>query len=161
MEEEKGRVERRSRSALLGWGSGYFRDSALRMERSTDTHDNEARKKQAAFWLEYSQQLSTAIRYVEALAAAERAVQLDETRAEVWYVKGTCRAMLAQYDLALADFEHALALDHSYVPAWDGKAWVLGILGDKAGALAAIDRALELDPEYFEAVKRKKRLEVM
>jgi hypothetical protein len=48
-----------------------------------------------------------------------------------------------------------------YVPAWDGKAWVLGILGDKVGALAAIDRALELDPGYFEAVKRRKRLEVM
>ena len=126
-----------------------------------DTNDDEARKKQAAFWLEYSQQLSTSIRYSEALAAAERAVQLDETRAEAWYVRGTCQAMLAHYDVALADFEHALALDQSYVPAWDGKAWVLGILGDKAGALAAIDRALELDPEYFEAVKRKRRLEVM
>ena|SRR2546421_3066573 len=126
-----------------------------------ETNDSETRKKQAAFWLEYSQQLSTAIRYSEALAAAARAVQLDETNMEAWYVKGTCRAMLAQYELALADFEHALALNDNYVPAWDGKAWVLGILGDKAEAMKAIDRALELDPEYFDAVKRKKRLEVM
>jgi hypothetical protein len=28
-------------------------------------------------------------------------------------------------------------------------------------SIKAIERALELDPEYFEAVKRKKRLEVM
>ena len=117
-----------------------------------ETKESEQRKKQAAFWLEYSQQLSTAIRYGEALAAAERAVQLYETCTEAWYARGTCQAMLAQYELALADFEHALALDNSYVPAWDGKAWVLGILGDKAGAMKAIDRALELDPEYFEAV---------
>ena len=129
----------------------------------TDTNENERRKKQAAFWIEYSQQLSTAIRYVEALAAAERAIQLDESSAEAWYVKGTCQAMLAQYEQALKAFEQALALalDDRFVPAWDGKAWVLGILGDKVGALAAIDRALELDPEYFEAVKRKKRLEAM
>src|SRR5713226_9454336 len=125
-----------------------------------EAHEGMLRKKQAAFWLEYSQQLSTAIRYAEALAAAERAVELDETSAEAWYVKGTCQAMLALYEQALAAFERSLSLDDKYVPAWDGKAWVLGILGDKAGALAAIDRALELDPEYFEALKRKKRLEM-
>jgi tetratricopeptide (TPR) repeat protein len=127
----------------------------------TNEHEIEARKKQAAFWLEYSRELSTAIRYTEALAAAERAVALDGSNAEAWYARGTCQAMLAQYEEALQAFEQALSLDEMYVPAWDGKAWVLGILGDKIGALAAIDRALELDPGYFEAVKRRKRLEVM
>ncbi len=126
-----------------------------------DIDEDERREKQAAFWLEYSRELSTAIRYAEALAAAERAVALDESSAEAWYAKGTCQAMLGQYEEALGAFEQALTLDVVYVPAWDGKAWVLGILGDKVGALAAIDRALELDPEYFEAVKRRKRLEVM
>ncbi|HLZ63952.1 MAG TPA: tetratricopeptide repeat protein [Ktedonosporobacter sp.] len=121
----------------------------------------ETSKKQAAFWLGYSQQLAEAIRYVEALAAAERAVKLDETNVEAHYVRGTCQAMLARYEEALANFEEALKLDASYVPAWDGKAWVLGILGKKAEALDAIDRALELDPEHFEAQKRKKRLEAM
>jgi len=117
-------------------------------------------QQQAAFWLDYSQRLSTAIRYTEALKAAERAAQLDPTNAEAWYVKGTCQAMLAQYAEALADFEQALSLDASYAPAWDGKAWVLGILGEKTQALAAVNRALELDPDYFEAQKRKKRLEL-
>ena len=133
------------------------------MDRLMDTneHEIEARKKQAAFWLEYSQQLSTAIRYAEALAADERAIALDGGSAQAWYVKGTCQAMLAQNAAALKAFDKALLLDNTFVPAWDGKAWVLGILGDKVGVLAAIDRALELDPEYFEAVKRKKRLEAM
>lgn len=124
-------------------------------------HADDTRKKQATFWLEYSQQLSTAIRYSEALTAAERAVKLDEQSAEAWYTRGTCHAMLAAYEQALADFEQALSLNASFVPAWDGKAWVLGILGDKSGALVAINRALELDPGYFEALKRKKRLDVM
>ncbi len=121
----------------------------------------DVRKQQVRFWLDYSQQLSTAIRYVEALTAVERAVRLDETNAEAHYVRGTCLAMLARYDEALLDFDEALRLDGNYVPAWDGKAWVLGIKGQKAEALAAINRALELDPEYFEAQKRKKRLEAM
>jgi tetratricopeptide (TPR) repeat protein len=129
---------------------------------STNTPNNDdARKKQAAFWLDYSQQLSTAIRYTEALAAAERALALDSANPEAWYTQGTCRAMLAQYESALHDFEHALELDPRYVAAWDGKAWVLGILGRKTEALLAINRALELDPEYFEAVKRKRRLEAL
>ena len=120
--------------------------------------DADTQKKQATFWLDYSHQLSTAIRYTEALRAAERATALDESNVEAWYVKGTCLAMLARYQEALLDFEHALQLDTCYVPAWDGKAWVLGILGQKMQALAAIDRALELDPHYFEAQKRRERL---
>ena len=126
-----------------------------------EAKEDAARKEQAVFWLEYSQQLSTTIRYSEALKAAERAVTLDETNAEAWYALGTCQAMLAQCNEALAAFEQALVLDPRYVPAWDGKAWVLGILGKKEEALRAIHRALELDPDYFEAVKRKKRLEAL
>jgi tetratricopeptide (TPR) repeat protein len=126
------------------------------MDKQDDT-----RRQQAKFWLDYSQQLSTAIRYVEALAAAERAIRLDKTSAEAHYVRGTCQAMLAHYDEALLDFDAALRLNADYVPAWDGKAWVLGIKGQKTEALAAINKALELDPEYFEALKRKRRLEAM
>lgn len=123
--------------------------------------NDDARKKQFAFWLDYSQQLSTAIRYTEALAAVERALTLDDTNPEAWYTRGTCRAMLAQYEPALQDFEHALQLNPNYVAAWDGKAWVLGIMGQKTEALEAINKALEIDPDYFEAVKRKRRLDVM
>lgn len=128
---------------------------------SSTPSERDTQKQQARFWLEYSQQLSNAIRYSEALAAIERAVALDTTSAEAYYVRGTCLAMLARYEEALADFTIALQLDATYVPAWDGKAWVLGILGRKEEALAANHQALELDPEYFEALKRKKRLEAM
>src|SRR5437763_5729372 len=121
---------------------------------------SEEQKKQAQFWLEYSQQLSGAIRYTEALAAVERALALDDSSVAAWYAKGTYLAMAARYDEALTAFEHALSLDEMYVPAWDGKAWALGILGRKDEALAAVNRALELNPEYFDALKRKKRLEL-
>lgn len=124
-------------------------------------NEQDSRKRQAIFWLEYSQQLSTAIRYEAALAAVEKAIELNETIVEAWYVKGTCFAMLAKYSEALADFEQALHLDNQYVPAWDGKAWVLGILGKKNEALIAVHRALELDPGYYQAILRKERIEAM
>lgn len=128
------------------------------MEKET----NEAtRQQQGEFWLDYSQRLSTAIRYVEALAAAERAVALLPTNAEAYYMRGTCQAMLAHYDAALADFESSLQLDPQRAETWDGKAWVLGILGQKSEALAAIEQALAIDPDHFEALKRKKRLLAM
>lgn len=120
---------------------------------------SEQQQKQARFWLEYSQQLNTTIRYVEALRAAQRAVKLDEENAEAWYVQGTCQAILAHYEDALADFEHALQLDPTYAAAWDGKAWVLGILGHKDEALLAVDQALQIDPNYLEAQRRKKRFQ--
>ena len=124
-------------------------------------NEQDIHQQQALFWLTYSRQLSDSIRYVEALAAIERAIKLDETNPEAYYVRGTCLAMIARYDEALKDFNEALRLDEMSVPAWDAKAWVLGIMGKKEEALAAINRALELDPDYFEALKRKKRLEAM
>lgn len=119
----------------------------------------EQQKKQALFWLEYSQQLSNSIRYVEALRAVQRAIALDELNAEAWYAQGTCYAMLANYEEALTNFEHALQLDETNVQAWDGKAWVLGILGRHDEAVTAVDYALQLDPDYREAKQRKKRLQ--
>ncbi len=124
-------------------------------------NEQDIRHQQALFWLTYSRQLSDTIRYVEALAAIERAIKLDQTNADAYYVRGTCLAMLARYDEALTDFNKSLKLDDLSVPAWDGLAWVLGIMGKKDEALYAINRALQLDPDYFEAVKRKKRLEAM
>jgi len=124
-------------------------------------NEQDSRKKQAMFWLDYSQELSTAIRYEAALSAIEKAIKLDDTNVEAWYVKGTCLAIVAKYSEALAAFEHTLSLDALYVPAWDGKAWVLGILGKRDEALLAVQRALELDPDYYQAQKRKERLEVM
>ncbi len=116
-------------------------------------------KAQARFWLDYSHELSGAIRYQEALATVERALALDPTSAEIHYAQGTYLAMLARHTEALAAFEHALELAPLFVPAWDGKAWALSILGHREEALAAVNRALELDPDYFDALKRKKRLE--
>lgn len=118
-------------------------------------------EQQAAFWLQYSQQLSNAIRYTEALAAAEKAVALSPANPEAWYTRGTCFAMLARYQEALADFEQSLTLQDHDAAAWDAKAWVLGILGHKQEALAAVNRALEIDPNYLEAQRRKERLEVL
>jgi molybdenum cofactor cytidylyltransferase len=118
-------------------------------------------KEQAHFWLNYSQQLSAAIRYHEALNAIERALALDPENVEIWYAKGTYLAMIAEYQQALSAFEHALELSPNFAPAWDGKAWALGILGQREEALEAVNRALEIDPEYFDAVKRKRRLEAM
>ena len=98
----------------------------------------EEQKKQAQFWLEYSQQLSNTIRYTEALAAIERSLALDDTSTAAWYARGTYLAMQARYDEALTAFDHALKLDEHFAPAWDGMAWALGILGRREEALEAV-----------------------
>jgi len=125
--------------------------------QTDSANEQERRKQQATFWLEYSQQLWGAIRYHEALEAAERALTLDGANPQAWHVKGACLCLLAQHQSALEAFEQALQLDQEYAPAWDGKAWALGIMGRRAEALAAVDEALRLDPDYFEAQRRKKR----
>ncbi len=121
--------------------------------------DTGQRHQLAQFWLDYARELWGAIRYPEALAAVERALELERGEPAAWYLRGACLSLLARHEEALAAFEEALRLDPGYVPAWDGKAWALGVLGRRSEALAAVEEALRLDPDYLEALRRKARLE--
>jgi tetratricopeptide (TPR) repeat protein len=85
--------------------------------------------------------------YKEALAAYERAIELDPRDATLYYLKGTALGRLGEKELALAAYERATELDPAYAAAYFEQGKLCRRLGWNRKALAALEQALRLDPE--------------
>jgi tetratricopeptide (TPR) repeat protein len=83
----------------------------------------------------------------EALAAFEKAVELDSENASNWSLKGEALAGLGRDEEALAAFEKAVALDPDDAKTWWWKGLCLANLGRHEEALVAFEEASELDPD--------------
>ncbi len=90
----------------------------------------------------------------EALAAYDRAIDLDPDNEEAWVGRGYAQSRLAffnkepaRYNESLLSFERAIELNQSHSSAWSGKSNVLSIMGRYVEAIEAYDASLEIDPE--------------
>ncbi len=86
-------------------------------------------------------------RQPEALAAYERAIEIDPKDAASWSNKGNAPNDLGRHAEALTAYERAIAIDPTFAVAWNNKGYALNDLGRHAEALTACDRAIEINPE--------------
>lgn len=84
---------------------------------------------------------------VQAEAAAQRAVELDEHFADARYSRGLVRFERGLLDAATTDFQAALTLDPSHAGAHSGQAKVFQAEGKIQEAEAALQRAIQHAPE--------------
>ncbi len=94
-------------------------------------------------------------RYAEALAACERAIELDPKNTHAWNNKGWALDALGRYAEAQVACDRAIEFDAKNSHAWNNKAWALNSLGRHTEALAACDRAIEADPKNIHAWNNK------
>jgi tetratricopeptide (TPR) repeat protein len=94
-------------------------------------------------------------RYAEALAAYEKAINLDPSHTHAHYNNGWTLTELKRYDEALVAYEQAIELDPSSAPAYRNKGLVLQELQRDEEALATYDQAIELDPSHAPAYVKK------
>jgi TolB-like protein/class 3 adenylate cyclase/Flp pilus assembly protein TadD len=83
-----------------------------------------------------------------AVAAASRAVALDENLPEARLA--LCRAYLnvQQVDRALAEIERAIAIDTNYADGYAFRGYVLTFIGRAADAIASVERAVRMNPQF-------------
>jgi len=96
--------------------------------------------------LSFAHELGGLGRSAEALAAFERATELDPNDAYLWIIKGDALDNFERLAEALGAYHRATELDPSDPTAWKGKGTVLNDLGRFAEALDAYHHATELDP---------------
>ena len=131
-------------------GNLTLKDSAGTLEKFAAYWTPE---KTARDWFEKGEELSMNGSTEEALAAYERAVELDPKMAEAWTGRGYAKSRLAfidkdpaGYKEALLSFERAIELNRSQSMAWNGKATLLSMMGRYDEAVDAYDASLEMDP---------------
>jgi tetratricopeptide (TPR) repeat protein len=103
-------------------------------------------EKQGA-WYRLGATLGLAGKNTEALAACQRAIDLDPTDAASHNGLGYVYRELGQYDQALAAYQRAIELDPKDASPHNGVGNVYYQLGQYDQALAAYQRAVELDPK--------------
>ncbi len=112
-------------------------------------------KQQAEELVRTAIQHHEADRPIEALQQLHRAVALNPSLAEAFYLRGTCYAEMHKPENALEDLATATRLK----PDWD-EAWcALGIAqftsGDAENAIVSLSKALELTPQMMSALEAR------
>ena len=87
----------------------------------------------------------------EALAACDRALEINPQYAQAHYNRGVVLDDLGRTAEALAAYDRALEINPQDAQAHYNRGVALSALGRKAEALAAYDRALEINPQYAQA----------
>ena len=85
-------------------------------------------------------------RWDEALAAYNKAIELDPNYAVAWNSKGGLLFNLVRYDEALVAFKKVNELDPNYADGWENTGAAFSNLGRYEEAIVAFNKAIELDP---------------
>ena len=102
----------------------------------------------ATDWFDKGNSFRDAGRYDEALAAYNKAIELDPNLVYAWNNKGNSLNDLGRYDEALAAYNKVLELDSNDEYAWTGKGDTLYFLRRDQEALDAFNKALSIDPSF-------------
>jgi len=104
----------------------------------------------AIAWLNYGNQLWRLGKNEEALAAFDRAIQIQPAFYQAWYAKGVTLRSLERYEEAIAAFDRAIReSQEKFAPAWRRRGGALYLVKRYEEALASFDRAIALDPKNF------------
>ena len=101
-------------------------------------------------WTQRSIALTGQGKYEDAMAAANRAVGIQDNYAEAWNYRGVIFWYLKQYPEAIASIQRAISLDPTYAQAWANQAAVLRTLAQYESALSAYDQAIRIDSQNDE-----------
>ncbi len=87
-------------------------------------------------------------KYVEAISALDKAIEIDPQYASAWCYKSFALDALGKHDEAIEAYDIAIVIDSQYVAAaWNDVGNALEQLNRYDDALVAYNRAIDLDPE--------------
>jgi serine/threonine protein kinase len=98
-------------------------------------------------WLKEGDAHYDAERYEEAIAAYDRALELDPTYS-TYNKRGSAYSKFQQYVRAIKDFTRALELHPTYAEAYNNRGVAYECLQQNQRAIEDFDRSLDLDPTY-------------
>ena len=93
--------------------------------------------------------------YQEAIAAFNKAVQLNPETLYTYYKRGEAKAALGEHEAAIADYDKAIQLNAEDIYLYYNRGQARETLGDYEAAVADYDKAIQLDPEYANAYNRR------
>lgn len=99
-------------------------------------------------WISLGGLLLDMNKYVDAIAAFEKATELEPENAEAWGGLGNANGRAMYPEKAVQAFEKSIAIDDSRPGVLSAYAWELKTVGDQPAALAAYRRAIKAKPNF-------------
>lgn len=112
----------------------------------------------AAYWADIGFQLTALERRAEALAAHDRALELDEKNHRALSGRACILEDQERFADAIVAWDRGIAAGLDDIHTLTHRAWTLMRLDRNGEALAALDAVLAKDPEHEWSLKEKKRL---
>ena len=106
-------------------------------------------------WFETGVDLLNQEKPEEALAAFDKAIEMNPQYADAWNNKGVALDGLERYEEALKDFEKAIEIDPNFADARNNKGVALGHLKRYEAALKAFKKAIKINRRDAVAWKNK------
>jgi adenylate cyclase len=78
----------------------------------------------------------------------QKAIELDDTLPQVYWVLAFVKTQLRAYDEALAAIDAAIALDPNNADAYANQAYIMHLRGQPEEAVRLIEQAMRLNPRY-------------
>ena len=100
-------------------------------------------------WYEKGNTLSTSRKYEQAIAAYDRALQIQPNYYEAWLKRGDAQIEMEQYETALASYERAIEIQSEADEGWHRKGRVLSLMEQYEAALDSYERAIAIQPEDY------------
>lgn len=82
--------------------------------------------------------------YQGAVDDCTKAIEMDFSLAEAYFIRGYAYAMQKEFTLSMADFDNAILLDNTHTDAYYNRAVLRRELKDYAGACRDIDIAIQM-----------------
>ena len=93
--------------------------------------------------------------FAEAIAAYNKAIELNPNLAAAYNNRGVAKRNLGQYEAAIADYDAAIRLDSTYVAAYNNRGIAKMNLDQYEAAIADYDAAIRLDSTCTEAYNNR------
>jgi len=99
-------------------------------------------------YIEQGKALYFETRYEDAIAAHDKALQIDPENARAWFSKGAALAKLQRYEETIATYEQATQINPEFSEAWFGQGTILTKLQRYKEAVSAYERATIIKPDF-------------
>lgn len=90
-------------------------------------------------------------RYEDAIAAYDRALQIQPDLADTWNNRGVVLTRMQRYPEAIASYEQATTIRPNYPDAWNNRGVVLLELQKYPEAIGCYEQAIQAKPDYADA----------
>lgn len=105
---------------------------------------------------EMGNELTTEGKYLEAIIAFDKAIEIDQDNSDLWNSKGVTLYKMSNYADAVVAYDKSIKLNLSNYVAWHNKGVLLYEMGRIEEAISAYDQALKINPNYKKSIDGKK-----